>query len=386
MGLFLLCGAALLGITYALELTTPPIAIVPIHSAPPGPLLGSGSGHAAPGATNTDHCSRDSSGTQCQVFSAGRAAAIAQLPVVSAIALGCMTLVSGGLGWVVAGRVLRPVRTMTQTTRRISADNLHLRLAMPGPDDELKDLGDTIDGLLARLETAFEAQRRFVANASHELRTPLAMMRTSLDVTMAKPGPAPPELQALAPKLREGLARAEALLEGLLMLAGAQRGALPQASAVSLDRLTRTALDARTEAATRMRLQVRPVLGEARVRASDTLLSQMVENLLDNAIRHNEPGGWIEVRTDTVDGRARLVVENGGQRLWQNEVDDLTQPFRRLGGDRTNQEGFGLGLSIVAAIASAHRGSLDLLARPEGGLRALVSMPADRDEDQGVSE
>ena len=156
---------------------------------------------------------------------AGHAAALNQLLAESAIALAVMTVVSAVLGWLVAGRVLRPLRAMTAAARAISADDLSRRLAVPGPDDELKDLGDTIDELLDRLEIAFGAQRRFAASASHELRTPLAMMRTSLDVATAKPGPVPPELTVLAGKLREGLDQADRLVENLLLLARAQHGA-----------------------------------------------------------------------------------------------------------------------------------------------------------------
>lgn len=377
--LFLFCGATLLGITYALEWTA--ARSIPAL-APGGPSIVQGSGGAPAHASGSMSCA-GTGAAQCQIFSAGRDAAIGQLPVVSAIALGCMTLVAGGAGWVVAGRVLRPVRTMTDTTRRISADNLHLRLAIPGPDDELKDLGDTIDGLLARLETSFDAQRRFVANASHELRTPLAMMRTSLDVAMAKPGGASPELQVLAPKLREGLARAEALLEGLLILARAQHGALLGASSVSLGDLARTAVGAHAEAAVKMRILVQPTLGEARVRGNEALLRRMVDNLLDNAIRYNEPGGWVSVETDTFEGNARLRVENGGDPLPPDEVTEMAQPFRRIRGDRTSRDGFGLGLSIVAAIAAAHGGSVELEARSAGGLGVLVTLPMDPGEDRG---
>jgi signal transduction histidine kinase len=282
----------------------------------------------------------------------------------------------------VAGRVLRPLREMTDTTRRISADNLHERLAMPGPRDELKDLADTIDGLLERLEGAFAAQRRFVANASHELRTPLATMRASLDVAVAKPDPVPPQTLALAGRLRIQLDQVDHLLEGLLTLARAQHGVQPQALpspvTLALDDVVSAALAARGEAIAARRLTVRHVTGPqaAWVTGSQPLLRRMVDNIVDNAITHNQDAGWIQLTTHSEGTSAQLVVETGGQVFDQRQVDELGQPFRRLAADRTGSgAGAGLGLSIVAAIASAHGGTLTLRARDEGGLRVMIALP-----------
>jgi signal transduction histidine kinase len=306
-----------------------------------------------------------------------RAHDLDQLLIQSAIALGLMGVVSVGLGWLMAGRVLRPLRTMTATTQRISEHNLHQRLALEGPSDELKDLGDTIDELLARLEAAFEAQRSFVANASHELRTPLSMMRTSLDVATGKPGPVPPQTRVLEGKLREGLDRADRLLGDFLTLARAQRGALPDQTSVSLDAIVSAALESEADATAERRIRVRKSLGDAEIAGSPSLLRHMVENVIDNAIRHNEPSGWVEVKTQTHGEVAILVVESGGRRLDESEIGHLTQPFRRLAADRTGSEnGVGLGLSIVAAIAGAHGGRLELRARSEGGLRVLIELPS----------
>jgi signal transduction histidine kinase len=307
-----------------------------------------------------------------------RAHDLSQLLVQSGIALGLMTVISIGLGWVMAGRVLRPLRTMTATTRRISEHNLHERLALEGPTDELKQLGDTIDGLLGRLETAFEAQRRFVANASHELRTPLTMMRTSLDVATGKPGPLPPEVNALEAKLREGLDRADHMLESFLALARAQHGALPE-QAASLPGLVSAAIEDRGDAIAELGISVERELRDAQVTGSEALLSRMVDNVIDNAIRHNEPAGWVRVDTQTHADVARLVVDSGGPRLQESDVRALAQPFRRLGAERTwSENGVGLGLSIVSAIASAHGGRLELHARDQGGLRVLIELPAGR--------
>jgi signal transduction histidine kinase len=296
----------------------------------------------------------------------------------SAIALGVMAVVSVAAGWVVAGRVLRPLRQMTAAARRISADSLHERLAIDGPEDELKDLADTIDALLERLDGAFAAQRRFVANASHELRTPLAAMRVSVDVAAAKPGPVAPGTITLAGQVRAELDKVDQLLEGLLMLARAEHGVLPGRALLPLDYVVSAALAARAGAITARNLTVQHVSdGDGIwVEGSQPLLRQMADNLVDNAIAHNGDGGWIALTTMTSDGTARLIVENGGEILDPGQVAGLAQPFRRLGADRTgSDDGAGLGLSIVAAIAHAHRGFLQLCARPGGGLTVTITLP-----------
>ncbi|MFK0284186.1 sensor histidine kinase [Streptomyces sp. NPDC090499] len=305
-----------------------------------------------------------------------------QLLLGSAAGLVVMGLLSVALGWYAAGRVLRPLRAMTGATRRISADSLHERLAVPGPHDELKDLGDTIDELLERLEQAFAAQRRFVADASHELRTPLATLRASVDVALAKPGPVPEQTRTLAGRVRTELDQIDRLLDGFLALARAQHGVpLPDVDAIPLDLLAATALADRASAASAKGLVVeadRTGDGSGvRVCGSRTLLRGMVENLVDNAIGHNQPGGWIRVATSTAGPDVRLVVENGGPVLTQDQVAQLALPFRRLGAERTgggNGSGSGLGLAIVAAVADAHGGTLDLRARAAGGLKATVTL------------
>ena len=300
------------------------------------------------------------------------------LLVGSAIALGVMTVISLVLGWIVAGRVLRPLRQMTAATRRISADSLHERLAVAGPGDELKDLADTIDGLLGRLEEAFAAQRRFVANASHELRTPLTTMRASVDVAVAKPEPVPAQTIALADRLRGELDRVDGLLDGFLALARAQHGDMPGRATLSLEYLTAAALAVRADATAARHLTVHHVTGAdgTWVTGSQPLLCRMVDNVVDNAIGHNRDGGWISATTGADEHVARLVVETGGDVLDADQVSQLTQPFRRLSADRTGSDhGSGLGLSIVEAITTAHGGTLDLQARPEGGLRVSIALP-----------
>jgi signal transduction histidine kinase len=300
-----------------------------------------------------------------------------QLLAGSLIALAFMVGLSALLGWLMAGHALRPLRMITATARRISEDNLHERLAFDGPRDELKDLADTFDGLLERLEAAFAAQRRFVANASHELRTPLATMRAALDVAMAKPDPPPAQTVALAGRLRGELDRVDELLEGLLVLARTQHGGLPAREILVLDDAIAAAVAARAAPIAEAGLTVRQAgASGATVAGSQALLRRMVDNVVDNAIVHNQRAGWITVGTWAGPATARIVIENGGPVLDQVQVDQLAQPFKRLGADRTYSErGSGLGLSIVAAIAAAHGGGLDLRARSDGGLRVTIELP-----------
>jgi len=308
-----------------------------------------------------------------------------QLLLYSGIALAFMAIVAVVLGWLMAGRVLRPLRTITSAARNISATNLHERLALAGPEDELKQLGDTFDELLGRLDRSFQSQRQFVANASHELRTPLATMRASLDVALAKPEPAPPQMAALADRLHGELDHIDQLLESFLALARAQRGLANDEITVPLDLLGASALEERAAAIASMALEVHiEDCPEAMVTGSETLLTRMVDNVIDNAVRHNERGGWIRVRTTTEDDTASLIVENGGPAITEDAARELAQPFRRLGGERTGSDsGTGLGLSIVAAIAETHGGGLQLHPVGVGGLRVIVSLPLARRADTG---
>jgi signal transduction histidine kinase len=378
--LFVLAGAALLAIASGLVVGRSTSQAVPADSAAPSQDLQSQLS-AARHQIHQLEAQLRGGGQQ------GPPSLSHELFLSSLIALAIMAVVAALLGWVFAGRALRPLRVITATARRISEDNLDERLAFAGPQDELKDLADTIDELLARLEGAFAAQRRFVANASHELRTPLATMRASLDVAMAKPEPPPVQTVALAARLRAELDRIDELLEGFLVLARAQHGALPDQAAVSLGDLASAALAVRSSviAARAITVQADVGRGGTSVTGSQALVSRMVDNVIENAIVHNEPGGWISVTAGQVIEStggpcARVVVENGGPVLSREQVSQLAQPFRRLRPDRTSagriaSGGSGLGLSIVAAIAAAHGGSLDLCARPDGGLRVVITLP-----------
>jgi signal transduction histidine kinase len=299
------------------------------------------------------------------------------LLIFSGVALAVMVMIAVVLGWVMSGRILRPLRTITAAASDISATNLHERLELQGPEDELRRLGDTFDRLLERLEGSFESQRQFVANASHELRTPLTTMRASLDVAEAKPGPLPEGTVTLVTRLRAELDHVDLLLESFLALARAQRGPDGDETTVPLDEFVSAALDEHAKAVFDKGIGLeRKQCPSAVVRGSETLLGRMVGNVIDNAVKHNEQGGWIKVRTQ-VDGAAtRLVVENGGPLLSEESVSRLAQPFRRLGADRTGSEnGTGLGLSIIAAVAEAHGGRLELHGLGDGGLQVVVELP-----------
>ena len=295
---------------------------------------------------------------------------------VEGIALGIMALVSIGLGWLVAGRVLRPLRLMTMSARQISEENLDARLGISGPDDELKELGDTFDNMLGRLQGAFEAQRRFVANASHELRTPLAMMRTSLDVALGKANP-PPEVTVLATKLEEGLNQAEKLLDNLLVLARSERAALGPPEVVSLPALAEASLEAEKAEVARLGLSVEMATLPAKVKGNGVLLARMVANLVANAVHHNIAGGFVHISSGSDGKWSRLVVDNTGPLLGPERVAQLGEPFYRPGAERLyNRDGSGLGLSIAKAVAAAHGGTLVLHARSGGGLQVVVELPA----------
>jgi signal transduction histidine kinase len=293
-----------------------------------------------------------------------------------AVALGIMAVASVFLGWLMGGRVLRPLRQITATTRHISEENLHERVALAGPSDEITDLANTIDGLLIRLEGAFDAQRAFVANVSHELRTPLAMMRTSLDVAAAKSPPISQDASVLSRKVYEGLDQAERLVESFLVLARVERAAVDDQTIVSLTEIVTETLDARADAASSTNVNLQRSLDTAEVVGSRILLSQLAANLIDNAIRYNELGGWVCVVTGVDEaGNTFLIVENSGPVLTPVEAGQLKEPFRRGGADRTGSDtGVGLGLSIAAAIARAHRGTVELQARQQGGLEVTVRL------------
>jgi signal transduction histidine kinase len=300
-----------------------------------------------------------------------RQTALHALLAKSAVALGIMALVSIALGWVMAGRALRPVRTMGLRARGISERNLHQRLALEGPNDELKELGDTFDGLLARLESAFESQRRFVANASHELRTPITVERTLVEVALADPGAGVDSLRATCERVLAASEQQEQLIEALLTLARSQRG-LDAREELDLGEIAGDALQGVAPNGVR----VESTLGEARTTGDPALVERLVANLVDNALHYNVPSGWIQAWTGVRDGTPTLRVANSGPVIPPERAASLIEPFRRLDGDRNgHHHGLGLGLSIVDAIAVAHGAELHAAPRAGGGLEVEVRFP-----------
>lgn len=297
-----------------------------------------------------------------------------QLVQQSAIALALLALFSLVIGWVMAGRVLRPVREITETARRLSERNLHERIAMQGPDDELRELADTFDAMLSRLASAFALQRDFVANASHELRTPLTIIRTDLDVTMADPDASITDYQAMAVTIHDATIRSERLIEALLTLARTD-GPVDR-TALDLGEVVQTTagplLDLRASG-----LRIDRSLAPAPVLGDRSLLERLVTNLVENAIRYNGPGGWLALETQWRGDQSVLTVANSGDQIQPNEVPQLFQRFYRRDPSRNRATGgAGLGLSIVEAVVRAHGGQVEARALARGGLCVTVALPA----------
>ena len=341
-------------------------------------MSGDGASGGSQGSTDADLCSALEDGDDHDVGdaeSADEEGNGAETDEASIVALGLMVAVAGALGWIVAGRLLRPITVITTTAQRLSADNLHERLALTGPDDEVKQLGDTFDAMLGRLEAAFEGQRRFVANASHELRTPLTIMRTEIDVTMRRPNATVEELRAMADIVRTTLARSDRLVTSLLALATADHR--PETTdRVDLADITRAALDHHRHALEARGLHLTVDLQSAPVHADPGLIDRVAENLVDNATIHNHDNGWIHVRT-TIDGSTSVLdVTNSGPFIEPHDVDRLFEPFNR--GDRTTRHRTtGIGLSIVRSVIHAHQGTVSAESLPGGGLRVIARLPAD---------
>jgi signal transduction histidine kinase len=296
-----------------------------------------------------------------------------EILIVCAVSLAVIAVAAAAIGWIIAGRVLRPLRTITAAARRIAASSLHERLALHGPDDELKELGDTLDSLFARLEASFEAQRRFAANASHELRTPLTRERTLLQVTLADPATTTGTWRAVSQELLASNAETEHLIQALLTLASGEADA-NQREPLDLAAVTSETLAVPRAGISRLGLHVHTDIQPVILEGDPLLVQQLVTNLIDNAVRHNIPGGDVQVTTGTSGGHAVLSVTNSGQVIPPTEVDRLFQPFQRLGPRPARRDGgHGLGLSIVRAIATAHGAAIEARALPEGGLAVDVT-------------
>lgn len=280
------------------------------------------------------------------------------------------------LAWVITGQVLRPLHEVTATARRLSAESLDQRLRLPGPRDEVAELADTFDAMLDRLQAAFESQRRFVANASHELRTPLAVVRTEVDVTLADPAADQAELRRMAAVIRDATLRAQQLVDGLLVLARTEGGALRAREPADLASLADAALRIVGPEIRDRGLRVSTRITPALTMGDPVVLERVVGNLVENAVRHNSAGGWLEVCTDRAGGQVRLLVRNSGEVVAPEAVTALFEPFHRGGVARTSHDGAGLGLSIVRAVVSAHGGTVHAEPVPGGGLAVTVHLPA----------
>jgi signal transduction histidine kinase len=372
--LFLLLGTVLLGIIYALARGSSTIAVhaVRVSNGPRqgvvlSPIVGNVSAAPSP------------RGFVDQVLNSAVAqhnADNGRLLEISWVVLLLTTLGAAGLGWIAAGRVLRPLRSITATARTISAGSLHQRLALEGPDDEFKQLGDTLDDLLGRLEASFEAQRRFVANASHELRTPLTVERAVLQVALADPNATTESLRAACAELLATQDEHEQLLESLLTLASSERG-LERREPVDLQPLAESVLDASRGQIERAGLTLTTSLEPAPSTGDAALIRRLIVNLIDNAIDYNTEGGRLEVATASDASHAVLTVSNTGPSIPPEETQRLFEPFQRLTAQRTDTTGHhGLGLSIVRAIADAHDADLTPRAQPAGGLAVTVRFPS----------
>ena len=371
--LFALGGAALAVITYLLvahslgSTTTP--RIPPAIQARLTECLQAASRHGGANSSVMQKCGAVYVlGVQAGA-AAQRSTTLTHLLTYSLAALGAVILLAAAAGWVVAGRILRPVHRLTVAARTASEQNLSQRIALQGPRDELRELADTFDAMLERLDRAFTSQRQFIANASHELRTPLTLMRTAIDVVLAKPEPTRDELVSMAADVRRAVDHSQRLIEVLLVLA---RNDQERALTDPLD-LAVVAEDA-LEGRLANGITIITTLDEAPVTGDGVLLERLVANLLDNAERYNVAGGTVEISTTVRDGTSVLRVVNTGAVVPADMVERLFLPFTRLD-DRTRHDGFGLGLALVSSIAAVHGGSVDALALSTGGLDISVRLP-----------
>jgi len=376
-GLFLLSSAILLATTYLLVQHA--TAGVPGQAGTGRGVLPGGAPLDPPAANGSVSLTPEQVDAQLRWAAGQHADQMRQLVTQSLLALGLTSIVSIGFGWVVAGRVLHPLRTITTAARELSATNLHQRLALQGPYDELKELGDTFDELLSRLDASFQSQRRFVANASHELRTPLALQRATVQVALSDPDPTVDSLRTAHERVLGATYQQEKLIDALLTLARGERG-LDRRRPVDLSAVANQVLLTRDAEATRRAVSVAPALHRATITGDPQLVERLVANLVDNALRYNLAQGQVEVSTGITSEGALLRVANTGPVVPEGEVDRLFLPFQRLTTDRTHHDsGLGLGLSIVQAIAVAHGATVQARPRPAGGLEMIVTFPsADR--------
>jgi signal transduction histidine kinase len=367
-GLFLVAGGALVASTYALlDHSLPSVAATKQAVIERDPLYQTCEHAHGSGSLRTD----PSLAEKCRLAFAGgarlgadtqRTNDLHDLLLWSLIGLTVTTILAGILGWAVGRRILRPLHQVESAARQASETNLSERVALGGPEDELKRLADTFDDMLNRLEVAFSSQRRFVANASHELRTPLTTMRTLIDVAMAKPSRSTEKLEVLVSRVRQAVVQSEAIIDGLLT----------SQVIVDLPTAAQDAIDAVHGVAEASNVEIESELSPAQTLGDRALLERLVANLVDNAVRYNSPGGSVRVVTRHKGDEAFLSVTNTGPEVPEELVPSLFEPFRRIDerlGDRT---GAGLGLSIVKSVADAHKSRLEAHSLPAGGLQICV--------------
>ena len=298
--------------------------------------------------------------------------ALRQLLIGSGVALVVMVGLSIWCGWIAAGRALRPVGSLTARAQSLSEDNLHERLALEGPQDELKELADTLDGMISRLDEAFCAQRAFASYVSHELRTPLAIMRAEADLALSGDDATARE-QALAASVRDATDRSEALLDSLLALARSE-STMGERTVVDVAELAGDVVSDRIDRADAAGVRLELELGDSvDVEGDRWLLERLVANLVDNGVTHNVVGGWLSVTVERRGDRAVVRTSNTGDHLTPEQVRAILEPFQRVSDGR--RPGYGLGMTIVCSVAKAHGGNVDLFPRPEGGLDVEVSLP-----------
>ena len=392
--LFLVAGVALIGVSWFLlhqrlgATSTPTGDQVLFRVSGPGPRPGEAG--AAPGGTaqgpasvplrapllGPDQITTPDGRTVAQVLEAARTDAERQLLLTSAVALAVVAVATAGAVHLLSGRVLRPVHDVSAAARRISQEDLHERLPVPPSRDELRELVETFNGMLGRLEAGFAAQRLFVANASHELATPLTTQRTLLEVAVAGDGGQAPELREAAVEVLRSLERQERTLTGLLTLARAQHATVDGLDVVDLHAVVRRAVAEAAGEAQARGVDVRAEVGPGLVEGNQVLLGILAANLVRNAVLHNTAGGWARVDLNRSGDVVLLAVENSGPVVSAERVEELLAPFRRGAPDRVASGGAGLGLAIVAAVARAHGADLRVVARREGGLRVEVAFAA----------
>ena len=370
--LFALCGAIVVAVSYALTAHLGASAQESAASTqhPTDSLIQECQSQEPGAATDKLFLTKCITVLEQRGASQQRSDTLSHLLQYSLITLAVVVALSAVLGWFAAGRALRPVYQITAAARAASEHNLSTRVGLRGPRDELQELADTFDDMLARLEAAFESQRRFIANASHELRTPLAVMRATVDVVLAKPEFSADDLRGMAVDVRAAVDHAERLIGALLILARNERG-LTVHEQVDVATSAEDALDSVDVGDRRVHATLEPAL----VSGDPVLLERLVANLVENAVRYNVDVGEIWLTSGMSDGVSRVVVENTGPVVRLADLDRIFEPFQRLS-NRTTSDGYGLGLTIVSSIAAIHGGAVRAAAREGGGLRVDVAFPS----------